>query len=292
MAEIHQPVLLEESMFWLAIQPTDTYVDMTVGAGGHALNILQRLTDPGRLIGVDHDPEILALAAEKLASQKQQFSLHQDAFSNIESIFKKCNVSKINGALFDLGVSSYQLDKSTRGFSFQQEGPLDMRMNPQNPVTAAEIVNTYSVEDLANLIWTYGEESHSRKIAQAIVEARKKKAIKSTLELATLIAQLSPNAHFFIHPATKTFQALRIAVNQELDELQAGLDHILPYLAPEARLVVISFHSLEDRIVKHFMKKHEAELEILTPKPILPGKAEQRLNPRSRSAKLRCAKRK
>jgi len=184
------------------------------------------------------------------------------------------------------------LDKSTRGFSFQQEGPLDMRMNPQNPVTAAEIVNTYSVEDLANLIWTYGEESHSRKIAQAIVEARKKKAIKSTLELATLIAQLSPNAHFFIHPATKTFQALRIAVNQELDELQAGLDHILPYLAPEARLVVISFHSLEDRIVKHFMKKHEAELEILTPKPILPGKAEQRLNPRSRSAKLRCAKRK
>ncbi len=290
---VHFPVMWTEVMEWLNIQPCGIYVDMTVGAAGHSSGILKKLTPEGFLIGIDQDEEILKIADQQLQLYGKNYSLQHSHFSAIAEVLQKLKISQVNGVLWDLGISSYQLQQSRRGFSFQQEGPLDMRMNPKNAArTAADIINSCTQQELADIFFQYGEEVHSRKIAQAICEYRKNKPIKSTLELANLINNLAGNPPHYpgrIHPATKVFQALRIAVNSELDELKISLETIIPFLAPDARIVVISFHSLEDRIVKQFFKQRE-DLEILTNKPILPSHQEERQNPRSRSAKLRCSK--
>lgn len=290
--KVHLPVLLTEVLQWLNIQPTGIYLDMTLGAAGHSSKILEKIQSPGRLIGLDQDSEILAIAQTYLQSQKQLCSLHQSCFSNAPQILDQLQIKHIDGVFWDLGVSSLQLDQGKRGFSFSQEGPLDMRMNPQSGgITAGDIINTYSPQELTEIFSKYGEEPHAHKFAQAIVVARKHKSIRSTLELGTLIAQAAGYIGR-IHPATRIFQALRIVVNRELEELELSLEKIMPYLAPKGRLVVISFHSLEDRIVKQFFKQHSQYLEILTDKPILPSRVEEHTNPRSRSAKLRCAERK
>lgn len=290
--KVHHPVLLTEVLEWLTIQPTGIYLDLTLGAGGHSSKILEQLEPPGKLIGLDQDLEILTIADSYLKPIGKPYSLHHSRFSDAPQILKQLKIKQVNGVLWDLGVSSLQLDQARRGFSFSQEGPLDMRMNPKSgEPTAADIVNTYAPQALTQLFSQYGEEPHSRKYAQLIAETRQRKPIRSTLELGTLIAQAAGHIGK-IHPATRVFQALRIAVNHELEELEQSLANILSYLAPQARLVVISFHSLEDRIVKQFFKQHADVLETLTEKPVLPTDEEQHQNPRSRSAKLRCAAKK
>lgn len=285
---VHQPVMVEEVLSFLAPKE-GVYVDMTVGAGGHAQAVLTQLAN-GYLIGIDRDEEILAFARENLAP-KDNYSLHCGVFSQLAAVLREVSVAKVNGILFDLGVSSYQLEQSRRGFSFCREGPLDMRMG-HSSTTAMEILRNYSEKELATLFIEYGEEPKARSIARAIVKMRKNIPITSTLQLANLIATVSGYSRGRIHPATRTFQALRIAVNQELLELERGLQCALDHLVPGGIIVALSFHSIEDRLVKQFFRSQSATLEILTTKPLIPNTKEQKRNPRSRSAKLRCARRK
>ena len=285
---VHCPVMLEQVIEFLSPQGDEVHVDMTIGAGGHSRAILEKL-DGGRLLGLDRDEEILEFAKKNLKEVGENFSLHCRPFSYLPKILKEEKIEKINGVLFDLGVSSLQLDQPNRGFSFLREGPLDMRMG-HNKVSAAQIVNKYPEKELAHIIWKYGEERRSRRIAKAIVENRRKKPIQSTLELANIVSKALGYTQGRIHPATRTFQGLRIEVNDELKMLEQTLEAILPFLAPGGRIVVISFHSLEDRIVKHFFRAHKEELDILTKKPLMADRREQHANPRSRSAKLRCAR--
>ena len=286
--EIHIPVLLEETLSFLNCKKDGVYVDMTVGAGGHSFHISHRLDENGYLIGLDRDPGILSYAVERLSETNKKYALRHCSFSQVGNVLREMEIPGVDGFLFDLGVSSYQLDNSERGFSFMQEGPLDMRMDPENDLTAESIVNGYDEATLANVFFRFGEEPRSRRIARAIVKARHIKKIRSTLELANLVAKASGYTRGRTHPATRVFQALRIAVNQELEELENGLQNILPFLKNGARVVVISFHSLEDRIVKHFFKSQRDRMSILTKKPLRATPEEERVNPRSRSAKLRC----
>ena len=286
--DVHCPVMLPEVIEYLVPQPGGIYLDMTVGAGGHARAIADKIGGDGYLVGIDRDQEILPFAEENLAAGAAAYSLHQSVFSNVGEVLARLAISRINGVLFDLGISSYQLAAGRRGFSFSHEGPLDMRMGSSGSLTAAEIVNSYSEAELAQLFFEFGEESNARRFSREIVKARRHKTIQSTLELAALITRCLPYKGGRLHPATKVFQALRIAVNDELGQLRQGLEAIIPYLKPGGRLVVISFHSLEDRIVKHFFRDRP-ELQFLTKSPVIPGADEKRRNPRSRSAKLRCA---
>ena len=285
---VHTPVMLNETLSYLSPQPGGCYVDMTIGYGGHASAILSRL-DTGCLVGIDRDAAILELAEPRLQATGKQYHLRCSPFADIEQVLGQLNISAVDGVLFDLGVSSYQLDDAHRGFSFSREGPLDMRMGADAPTTAESILRQYSEEALANLIWQYGEEPRSRRIAKAIVRTRQFHPIRTTLELANIVAQASGYSHGRIHPATRVFQALRIAVNDELEQLSQGLATVLDCVKLSGRIVVISFHSLEDRIVKNFFRSHKQILNILTPKPIMATPEEQHVNPRSRSAKLRCA---
>lgn len=285
---IHSPVMLEEALSHLHLKADGVYVDMTVGAGGHACAILGAVKD-AHLICIDRDEAILSFARERLESTGGRYSLHCARSSQIDSVLNGLKISRVDGLLWDMGVSSLQLDDGRRGFSFSREGPLDMRMGKDCSTTAQKILETFSEGQLADLIFEYGEESRSRKIARAIVDARRLRPIKSTLELAGIIARIYGPNRGHIHPATKVFQALRIAVNEELGELEVGLKKALDFLAPGGTMVVIAFHSLEDRIVKNFFRSHQDVLDTVTRKPVLPDRAEYRRNPRSRSAKLRSA---
>ena len=292
--ERHVPVLFEKAIDFLRIRPAGTYADCTLGLAGHAEGIVRRLGPEGRLIGFDQDPEALELArarlnrvCEELAGQAPQVELIGEAFS---SIARHVEPASLDGLLADFGASSLHFDEARRGFSFQADGPLDMRMDTRSGPTAGQVVNEMSERELANLIYEYGEERRSRTVARAIVRGR---PVTSTGHLARLVASAVPPMKH-THPATRTFQALRIYVNRELDEIRALLEAAPKLLKPSARLVVISFHSLEDRIAKDSLRDgaQKGIWEILAKKPVTAGEEETEANPRSRSAKLRAAERK
>jgi len=304
-APTHIPVLLQETMEALAVQPGGRYIDCTLGAGGHAAAVLDRSSPGGQLLGIDADPEAIKIAKARLEAYSSSTLLINENFVNLQAICIKYDFLPVHGILFDLGLSSLQLNGNGRGFSFQHDAPLDMRLNPSQEVTAADIINTSSEAELAQLIRTYGEEGYSHQIAHRIVLER---PIKTTLHLVRTIGQAIGSRRGRLHPATRTFQALRIAVNQELKHLEAALKQAISLLGFEGRLVVISYHSLEDRIVKQLMQQeskdcicppgiptcvcgHKASLRLINERVITPSPAEVQLNPRSRSAKLRTAER-
>jgi len=281
-------VLAEEALRWLRIEPGGTYVDATVGLGGHAAEIVSRLTT-GRLVGLDRDAGALEVARERLKDFGERVVLVQADFSRIGEVAQELNLPPIQGMLADLGVSSLQLDTAERGFSFRFAGPLDMRMDSRSAITAADIVNETAETELADLLYRLGEERDSRRIARAIVRAR---PIRSTEHLATVVAGArTSRGRQKLHPATKTFLALRIAVNRELEELGQFLDRAPATLAPGGRWVVLSYHSLEDRMVKQEFRRLSSEgvLNVLTRKVVRPSDAEIAANPRARSAKMRVA---
>ncbi len=293
MEVVHKPVLLKESVKLLTENNGKIYVDCTLGLGGHAKEILKQRKDIF-LIEIDKDEEAIQIAKENLKEFEGRFVIYKADFRDVDLVLQEEGVEKVDGFLFDLGTSMLQL-KSERGFSFQIDAPLDMRMDKEQTLTAYKVVNQYSERELVRIIKEYGEEKFAKKIARAIVQRRKKKPIETTGELVEVIlsAVPEPYKHGRIHPATKTFLAIRIEVNKELESLKEALYKTPDYLNPKGRLVVISFHSLEDRIVKHFMKEKEKEgvLRILTKKPIIPSEEEVKENPASRSAKLRAAER-
>jgi 16S rRNA (cytosine1402-N4)-methyltransferase len=300
----HIPVLLKETVEALSIQPGGRYIDCTAGGGGHAEAILERSAPGGQLLGIDADPEAVRLARARLARFGSSALIVNDNFAHLEAICLKNDFEPVNGILFDLGLSSLQLSESGRGFSFKHGAPLDMRFGPEQTLSAADIVNKYSETELARIIFEFGEETHSRQIAHLLVRAR---PIHTTDELADVISRAIP-VRGRIHPATRTFQALRIAVNQELEHLESALSQALNLLGHDGRLAVISYHSLEDRIVKNFMRReaagcicppglpqcvchHQPRLRLVNKQIIVPSLAEEKSNPRSRSAKLRVAER-
>jgi 16S rRNA (cytosine1402-N4)-methyltransferase len=288
---LHTPVLVEPVVRWLRIQPGGTYVDATVGTGGHSLEIVRRLTN-GRLVAMDRDPRALDIARERLKPYERQVILVHANFSRIDEVARGLKLPPLDGVLADLGVSSLQLESPERGFSFRWAGPLDMRMGPDEPLTAGEIVNYWPEKDLADLLYHYGEERNSRKIARAIVRAR---PIRDTEHLATVVAGgRKARGRQKLHPATKTFLALRIAVNRESEELEQFLSRTPATLALGGRWVILSYHSLEDRLVKRAFQHlaQEGTFRILTKKVVRPSEEEIHRNPRARSAKMRAAERK
>lgn len=304
----HVSVLLEESIAALATDPQGTYIDATFGRGGHTRALLNRLGDKAQVIALDQDPD--AIAAAKSFDDDPRFRIIHTPFSRLQQVIDELQLThQITGILFDLGVSSPQLDDAERGFSFMRDGPLDMRMNTQSGETAAQWLNRADKDDISWVLKEYGEERFARRIASAIVMDREKTPFTRTRQLAEMIARVSPVKDKHKHPATRTFQAIRIHVNRELEQIEQALEGSLSGLKPDGRLVVISFHSLEDRLVKRFIRKH-SEGKQLPPglpvteaernkdrmlekvgKAIKPGKAEVNANPRARSSVLRIARR-
>ncbi len=298
----HVPVLLREVLHYLQPRAGGIYIDATIGGGGHAEAILEASAPDGRLLGLDADPDALERSRRRLHRFGRRVVLVHANFDRLQPIAERHGFVPADGVLMDLGVSWDQLADPARGFSFLRPGPLDMRMDPSLPHTAADLVNTLDEEDLARLIRAYGEEPRARRIARAIVRAR---PIATTTELADLVARVVPRRPGQrLHPATRVFQALRIAVNDELGALERALPQALAVLRPGGRLAVITFHSLEDRIVKHFFRResqdcicpprqpvctcgHKAQVRILTRRPVVPTQEEVQANPRARSAKLR-----
>lgn len=291
----HVPVLSREVVAWLVRQSSGTYLDCTLGQGGHAELLLEQSSPDGVLIGIDRDRDAIAAAGEKLARFAPRTRLIQGNFSALKQSLDSVGVSEVDGVIFDLGVSSAQLDRPERGMSFLSDGPLDMRMDRCSGRTAADVIAQLPEHELADLIYQYGEERYSRRIARAIVATRKSHPLRTTFELVSTISGAVPAVYRRgrIHCATRTFQALRIAVNQELDVIEGAIRDAVDVLAPGGRLCIISFHSLEDRIAKRTFRSLAqgpgASLKILTKKPYGPSDEECRDNPRARSAKLRVA---
>jgi 16S rRNA (cytosine1402-N4)-methyltransferase len=282
---LHEPVLLDEVVALL--KGSLLVLDLTVGAGGHAAALLE--AGVPRVVGVDRDTEALAAARERLQRYGGRFRAVRARFSEVAEVGEEAGVREAGGVLYDLGVSSMQLDRADRGFSYRVDGPLDMRMGEEN-LTAHLVVNTYDEENMVRVLRELGEERYAGRIARAIVRARERAPIETTHELAAVVAAAVPRRRGGPHPARRTFQALRIEVNRELEELAASLPRAVQLLGPGGRLVAISYHSLEDRLVKRFLAGEE-NLEVLTRKPVRPGAAEAARNPRARSAKLRAAER-
>lgn len=301
----HVPVLLHEVLAGLQPRSGGSYLDGTLGGGGHARALLTAAQPGGRLLGIDADPAALAATRSALAAAAiapERYTLVHGRFGDMAAIAAREGFPHFGGVLLDLGVSSHQLDTAARGFSFNADGPLDMRLDPTRGATAADLVNELGEQDLANLIYRYGEERMSRRIARQIVDRRRTTPFTRTADLAAVVARAAGRGgRERIHPATRTFQALRIAVNHELDQLETALPQALDLLAPAGRIAVISFHSLEDRMVKLFFRaesgyggsanERPARLTIITRKPIEAGEAEIAANPRARSAKLRIVER-
>ena len=288
----HTSVLMDEAMTLLEPQRGGVYVDGTLGGGGHAAAVLARAPQSSRLLGIELDPAAIAAADAVLAPYAPRYQIVRGNYADMAGMCRRAGVDGVAGILLDIGVSSHQLDTPERGFSFKFPAALDMRLDPDAPVDAAHIVNTYSEVDLADVIFRYGEERASRRIAKLIVAQRKSAPITTTTELADLVAHALGGKRGKIHPATRTFQALRIAVNGELDVLTTVIPAALELLAPGGRLVIISFHSLEDRIVKHAFRDVCAQslvrrYRLLTKHPLTASDAELAANPRSRSAKMR-----
>lgn len=321
MSETHIPVLRNEILIFLQPNSNGLYVDGTIGLGGHSICILKKLHPSGRLIGIDMDAEALEVAKNRLHSFKDRLRLIHGNFAELQRLLNTCGISKVDGVLLDLGVSSLQLDTPERGFSFQNIGPLDMRMDMRMSTSASQIVNQSTSEKLIQIFKEYGEERYAKQIAQQIVDVRKNTTISTTTQLAEIVERVysykvkyakdsikKQSRDNRIHPATRVFQALRIEVNSELKNLSQGLDAAISVLKSGGHLCVISFHSLEDRIVKqHFRQwaktcicppktpvcicKHEKLLDVVTRKPVIPSQDEIDANPRARSAKLRVATR-
>jgi 16S rRNA (cytosine1402-N4)-methyltransferase len=309
LSSIHVPVLLTETIEALDPRTGGFYIDATLGVGGHAEEVLRMSSPGGALLGIDVDPAALEAASARLARFGNRVVTVESYFDRIGSIAKETGFERVQGILFDLGVSSLQLDRSQRGFSFQDEGPLDMRLGPSAKRTAADLVRDLPHNELQLIFQEYGEERFAGRIARRIVSERARRPIESTAQLATIVAGAKPAAvRERIHPATRVFQALRIAVNEELNRLSAALPQAVDLLGEGGRLVVISFHSLEDRIVKHFFRQeardcicppevpvcacgHTATLRLLSTRPISPKEEEIASNPRARSARLRVAER-
>ena len=307
MAE-HIPVLLNETIQGLNINPSGTYVDLTVGRGGHSSEILARLKD-GRLICVDQDEEAIVASTARLSKISNRFEMVRANFSELETILANLGIKEVDGILMDLGVSSPQFDKGERGFSYKEDARLDMRMDQRQELTAYQIINTYALEDLTKIFQIYGEEKYSYSIAKNIIKAREAKPIETTLELVEIIKRSKPMKELkkVGHPAKQVFQALRIAVNDELNVLEKALTAALKHLKPGGRLAVITFHSGEDRIVKNYFKEaaisegnridgpmleKEKEFDLINRKPIVASESELEMNHRSASAKLRIIARK
>lgn len=308
MVREHVPVLVKDVVEWVHNRHNGIYVDATIGGGGHAEALLKRYPDIAQLIGIDQDAEAVALAKKNLAAFDERVCVIQGNFTALKTILETLHITHIDGIIFDLGVSSMQLNDSQRGFSFMTDGPLDMRMNQSSAVQAKDLVNTLSAAELETIIRTYGEDRWARRIARAIVKHRRSQSISTTTELSRIICAAIPARYHppSIHPATRTFQALRIAVNDELKNLDRALDESLAVLHRGGRICVISFHSLEDRVVKQKFQQwekgcicpprmplcvcdHKKKITILTRKPVIPSREEIRTNPRARSAKLRVA---
>ncbi|HSV86538.1 MAG TPA: 16S rRNA (cytosine(1402)-N(4))-methyltransferase RsmH [Levilinea sp.] len=297
----HIPVLYHDIIHALRPKSTGRYVDATVGAGGHAAGILEASNPGGQLLGFDLDPQALALAGQRLARYRGRYQLVQASYITLREQLLKLNWGGVDGVVLDLGVSSMQFDTPQRGFSFQEEGPLDMRFDPDQPLTASDLLNQLPEEELADILWKYGEEPQSRRIARAIYRSR---PLRTTTELARVIQQTVGRPQGRIHPATRTFQAIRIAVNQELQGVEVFLPQAVAALLPAGRLAIISFHSLEDRLVKQYFRQqsrdcicppqqpvctcsHQAVIKEINRRPIMATEEETQKNPRARSARLR-----
>lgn len=302
----HISVLLDETIDGLDIKPDGIYVDGTLGGGGHSYEILRRLSPKGRLIGIDQDGEALKAAGERLKEFENQITLVRSNYCEIDKVLKELNVEKVDGILLDIGVSSYQLDNLERGFSYKSDAPLDMRMDTRQELTAADVVNTYSENELFKIIKDYGEDKFAKNIAKHIVLARKEKPLETTKELSEVIKRAIPMKVQAkgVHPAKKTFQAIRIEVNQELTVLKESIDKMIDLLKPNGRICIITFHSLEDRIVKTKFRENEnpctcppnfpvcvcgkkSKGKVITRKPIIPSEDEIEENKRAKSSKLR-----
>ena len=287
----HETVLLEEAIDWLGLQSGQVIVDGTLGLGGHARRILEKILPKGRLLGFDRDAQALAEAGRRLAVFEANMSFIHDDYKNVDRHLEELGIAQVDGMLLDLGVSSMQLESPARGFSFRAEGPLDMRMDVRGSLTAEEIVNRTPEKELEKILRVYGEERLARRVARKIIETRKARRIRTTSELESIIFHAVPVSYRRgrIHPATRSFQALRIAVNGELESLKNFLLKSVHHLKNGGRLVIISFHSLEDREVKNKFREFQKENlgAVLTRKPVRASMAEMARNPRSRSAKLR-----
>ena len=307
-ATMHTPVMVDEVLAQMDIKPGGCYIDATVGGGGHSEAVLQRVGAKGFLLCVDRDQDALTRATLRLGEQFRNFVTEQGDFRDLAEIAARRAVEHVDGVIMDLGMSSDQVDDAQRGFSFMREGPLDMRMDRTQMETAFDLVNEESPEHLAELLKTFGEERQGRRIARAIVDARRRKAIETTTELAEIVARVKGGRRGRQHPATQTFQALRMAVNDELESISKGLEAALALVRPGGRVGVISFHSIEDRLVKQCFARHVGQWQSLpeggqrwsgvqpaarriTRKPVSPGAEEIDANPRARSAKLRVIER-
>lgn len=293
----HTPVMLNEVVSYLNLTPGKVIIDATLGTAGHSLVIAQRILPGGRLIGIDRDEESLSIARQRLAEYGDACQCVHANFADIPAVLAARQLEHTDGILFDLGISSMQLADPQRGFSFQAEGPLDMRMDRNSYICAYDLLNNLNEDELSELLWTFGQERWHNRIAHLLVEERQRHAIATTQELAAVVSRAIPyryrRRHYRIHPATRTFQAVRIAVNRELENLELALNRAVEVLAKGGRIGVISFHSLEDRIVKYAFRAFSAQgkVTIVTPKPLTPLRSEVLANPLSRSAKLRVAER-
>ncbi len=289
----HVPVLVRQVLELLGPRPGETLLDATLGSAGHSLAVAELVGPEGCIVGIDRDEAAIKRATAALADAGPRVCLRQANFSEAERVLDECGTDTVDMAILDLGVSSNQLDDPSRGYAFKATGPLDMRADRRQDLTAEALVNDCEESELVDIIFRFGEEREARRIAKEIVRARAKERIRTTTELAELIARAKCERRGRIHPATRVFQALRIAVNRELESLEAGLIAVWKRMAPGGRMAVISFHSLEDRIVKGFFRKRKADesAEVLTKKPVCASKRERKQNPRSRSAKLRVLRR-
>ena len=290
---MHTPVLLKEVIDYLDPQANKNFIDATVGEGGHGLAILKKNGPNGKLLGIEIDSGVYENLKKNMAEMVERVVLVNDSYINLEKIVKKNDFKPVHGILFDLGICSWHLDTSRKGFSYLKDEPLDMRFDTKNDLTAAEIINTWDIKKIEEILKEFGEEKYVYRISLAIKEARKKERIIGTQQLVDILKRTLPKNYDNkrIHFATRTFQALRIAVNNELQTIEEGLEQAIKILEPNGRIVVISFHSLEDRIIKNIFREKAkiGELNIITKKPITPCSEEIKNNSRSRSAKLRAA---
>ncbi len=292
---MHTPVMVKEVLDYLSLSPGKIVVDATIGTGGHSKAILENILPGGRLIGIDRDEESLAVSRERLHDYSDSCEFAHDNFVNINTILESLNIKKVDAILFDLGISSFQLEDPNRGFSFQYEGPLDMRLDRNSYISAYDLVNNLNEDEISTLLWNFGQERWHNRIARLLVEERQKHPIATTLQLANIVVRAIPYRYRYryyrIHPATRTFQAVRIAVNRELETLGIAINKSFDILKKKARICVISFHSLEDRVVKQSFRRAASEglINIITPKPLIPASSEIKINPSSRSSKLRVA---
>jgi 16S rRNA (cytosine1402-N4)-methyltransferase len=294
---LHVPVMLEEVLDYLKLKPGQIIVDATLGTGGHSLEILKRITPGGKLVGIDRDENSLEICRQRLAQFQGSTEFVHANFADLDQALVNLGIQKVDGIVFDLGISSYQLHDAQRGFSFQEEGPLDMRLDKSSYISAYDLVNNLNENEISTMLWKFGQERWHNRIAHLLVQERRNEPIVTTKQLANLVMRAIPHryrrSYYRIHPATRTFQAVRIAVNRELEILESAIKKAVDILKNQARICVISFHSLEDRVIKHTFRALAAEglIDIITTKPLTPGPSETEANPSSRSSKFRVAER-